>query len=184
MERIVDRINQQAKLSQRFLVDFRASFEQTACRKSSIWIGEGQLARELLLIKDGAMVVRQQADGADAVAMLVNPGQPVIPTHGLFLDEKSPYTYQFLEDSEVYIMDGRALSALLVKHGDTQLLLHFLLAEQLKRQEAHSLMLAFAEPEARIEYAEANYKVPFGMLNREGQASFLGMSKRVYQRYV
>jgi len=116
--------------------------------------------------------------------MLVNPGQPVIPTHGLFLDEKSPYTYQFLEDSEVYVMDSRALAALLLKHDDARLLLHFLLAEQLKRQEAHGLVLAFADPEARIAYAEANHKLPFGMLNREDQASFLGMSKRVYQRYV
>ncbi|WP_257670812.1 Crp/Fnr family transcriptional regulator [Parapedobacter tibetensis] len=184
MERVFTRINQKMKLSQRFLVDFRSSAEETGYKRDGIWIGQGQRARELMMVKDGCMAVRHGTESPDTVSMLINCGETAIPTHGLFLGERSPYTYQFLTDAEVFVMADRALESLLVKYDDTRVLLNFLLAEQLRKQEEHSLMLACFGPEARIEYAHAHYQTPFQLLTREGQASFLGMSKRVYQRYL
>lgn len=184
MERFFEGPNELWILSRRFLAEFRASATETTYRKDTIWLAAGQPCRELLFIQSGNMTAIRDTDCKPCTTMLYGAGNTVIVGDALFRGMLSTETFRFLSDSRVFTLSDRTLDALTLKYPDARLLLNYFVGDELNRHKTHNHVLSRLPPEARVAYAHANFREPFLHLTREEQASFLGMPRRVYQRYV
>jgi len=184
MERFFEGPNELWSLSRRFLAEFRASAAEVTYRKDAIWLAAGHSCRELLFIQSGNMAASRENDGKPCTTMLYGAGNTVIVGDALFRGELSTETFRFLSDARVFALPDRTMDALTLKYPDARLLLNYFVGDELNRHKTHSHVLSLLPPEARVAYAHANFRAPFLLLTREEQASFLGMPRRVYQRYV
>ena len=184
MERFFERPNELWALSRRFLAEFRGSATEITYPKDAVWLATGQTCRELLFIQSGAMAAFGDMDGKPFTTMLYGSGSVVIVGDSLFRGAPTAESYRFLNDAHVFTLADRVLDALTLKYQDAQLLLNYFVGEELNRHKTHCRVLSQLPPEARVAYAQATFREPFLLLTREEQASFLGMPRRVYQRYL